>query len=316
MQLELQWYPPNCVRAVLADYLAMRSDGITAETRDDDYRWRVEWLLQAFGDLTPAVAVTFGVLERSARLARGIIRDVTIRRRLRFWRSAMRYAAQRGVVPKESIPELPPWLKDDGQRCEDFYSTEQFHVFRLSLPPGRYRRFADLAMWTGMHTLDVCATERRHLESSHAWEGTDVQGRWWRRNHKNASPRRQAKVQPCFVPMEPELRELAVEWLAEPGPADGLVVGRLNNLRRTFHEAAARAGLPLIRPNLGLRASHSTMLMARGYSYEYVRLVLGHIGEVSAYQAGDHLRARTASPSTLSRHYLRPSPETLRPASR
>jgi hypothetical protein len=313
MQLELPWYPPSCVRAVLSDYLAMRSDGITQETRDEDYRWRVEWLLQALGEMTPAALVDFGTLERAARRARGIIRDVTIRRRLRFWRAAVRYAAQRGLVPKESIPELPPWLKDDGRRCEDYYTLEQYQEFRLALPPGRFRRYVDLAFWTGMHTLDVCATERRHLEPRHPWEGTDRAGRWWRRNHKNASPRRQVKVAPCYVPMEPELTALTVEWLAEPGPADGTVVGKLNNLRRTFHEAAARCGLPLIRPNLGLRASHSTLLMSRGYSYEYVRLVLGHIGEVRAETVGDHLRARTSSPSTLSRHYLRSSPDTLRP---
>jgi hypothetical protein len=92
------------------------------------------------------------------------------------------------------------------------------------------------------------------------------------------------------------------------------LVGRLNNLRRTFHAAADRAELPRIRPNLGLRASHGTLRMARGYPYEYVRQVLGHEGEVSAEVAVDGvLRPRTARhASTLARHYLRPSPDLLR----
>lgn len=305
MQLELPWHPPGCVRAVLAAYLAMRSESVTEETRTHDYDCRVSWLLEALGEVTPAAEVTFAVLESVARGARGVLRDVTIRRRLRFYASAVKYAAMRGVVPKDAIPELPPWLKDDSVKCQDYYTLAQYQVFRMALPPSRFRRYADLGMWSAMHTLDIAGTERRHLEPEYAWDGTDVRGRWWRRNHKNK------KCAPCWVPMEPELRALSQEWLSERGDPAARVVGPLNNLRRTFHQAAMRAEVPVIRANLGLRASHSTLLLARGYPYEYVRQVLGHEGELSVSASGMAVTAKR--PTTLSSHYTRSSPDLLRP---
>lgn len=310
-QLELPWYPADSVRAVVSDYFDMRAELVSAETRDEDYRYRVSWLLEVLGELTPAAQVSFVSLERAARRARGVLRDVTIRKRLRFWLGAARYAAARGLVPRESIPEIPPWLVNDSVKMEDYYTLAQYQEFRLALPPGRFRRLAELGMGTGMHTWDLVRTERRHLEPHYVWEGSEQRGRWWRRNHKNAG--RRVKVAPCWVPMEPELREAALEWLSDRGRDDACVVGPLQNVRRTFHEASARVGLPAIRPNLGLRASHSTLLLARGYSYEYVRLVLGQLGEVRVDQVGDHLRARAANPSVLTSHYARPSPDTLRP---
>lgn len=307
MQLELPWYPPGCVRAVLSAYLEMRSESVTEETRVHDYDCRVAWLLEVLGECTPAVAVTFAVLERAARAARGILRDVTIRRRLRFYASAVKYAAMRGLVPMETVPQMPPWLKDDGVKCEDYYTLAQHQAFRMALPPGRFRRFADLGFWTGMHTYDLVRTERWMLQPDHAWEGTDVRGAWWRRNHKNR------KCAPCWIPLEPEARELAVEWLSDRAAPEARVVGPMNNLRRTFHIAAHRADVPAIRANLGLRASHATLLMAREYPYEYVRQVLGHEGEVSMGAGGKAMTGKR--PTTLSSHYLRPSPDLLRPRS-
>lgn len=110
--------------------------------------------------------------------------------------------------------------------------------------------------------------------------------------------------------MEPEFRRMAKDYLFEPAHANRLLVGQLYNVRRHFHAAAARAELAPVRANLGLRASHSTLLMARGYPYEYVRQVLGHEGEVRAVRGETGpLRAATGRPSTLSRHYLRSSPD-------
>jgi integrase len=113
--------------------------------------------------------------------------------------------------------------------------------------------------------------------------------------------------------MEPEVRELALEWLADTGHPEALVVGGLYNIARTFRAAAERANLPPVRPNLGLRASHASLLLARGYSYEYVRIVLGHVHEVRVHQLGDHLVARAAKHGTTLSHYMRPSPDILRP---
>lgn len=310
MQLELGFWPSTCVRSVLDVYLAMRAEGCTYETVDRDYRVRIQWLHEVFGELTPASDVTYLRLESVARTAQHVLRDVTIRKRLRFWASAVQYAITRGDLPPTTIvPAMPPWLKDDGVKCADFYTLAQYKEFRLALPPGRYRRLADVSFWTGMHTHDVESLQRWMLQPEHEWEGTEVAGRWWRRNHKNK------KCAGAWIPCEPELRELAAEWKAERDYEDAFIVGPLNNVRRTFHLAAHRADVPAIRANLGFRASHATLLMAREYPYEYVRQVLGHEGEVSAEKLVDGVvRAKTAKrPTTLSSHYLRSSPDLLRP---
>lgn len=318
-QLELAYYPPDCVRGVLSAFLAMKAETVTKETLEEDYWYRAAWLMDMLGEFTAAAVVTYSRLEEVARAARGLLRDITIKKRIDFWRWSMEYAALRGVVAEATVPKAsPPWLRNDGKRCEDHYTPTQFQAFRLSLAPGRFRRFADLGFWTGQHTLDICSMACWMLQPEHPWpHPTDPSetihiGRWWRRNHKNK------KCIPTWIPMEPELRKVAQEWLAESRHPDSLVVGAVSNLRRTFHTAASRAELPPIRPNLGLRASHSTLLMARWDSYEYVRQVLGHQGEVSAEAiATGELVARTAKrASTLTSHYLRPSFEMLIPRRR
>lgn len=306
MQLELAFWPPNSVRQVLMDYLAMRAESIVEETRID-YEARLAWLCEALGPGTSADAVTFSVLERVAREARPVLADRTIRMRLQFWASAIEYAELRGVV-KAGRPKLPPWLNGATKPMHDYYTAAQFIQFRLALPPGRVRRFADLAFWTGMHTRDVEATERWMLDPEHEWPDSEQRGRWWRRNTKGK------KITPSWVPMEPELRELAGEWLAERGSPNALICGAVNNKRKFFLLAAERTELPPIRANLGLRASHASLLLAREYSYEYVRLVLGHRGEITVEARPDgSVRAKTTRPSVLTGHYARPSSDTLRP---
>lgn len=320
MQLELGFWPSGCVRSVLMDFLAMRAESIVEESRID-YLVRLDWLCEALGPATPADAVTFSVLERVARAARPVLADRTIRMRLQFWAGAMEYAHLRGVVTT-GRPKLPPWLNGATKPMHDYYTPSQFAEFRMALPPGRVRSFADLAFWTGMHTRDVESTARWMLQPDHVFEGTETRGRWWRRNHKGK------KIEDTWIPMEPELRALALAWLAERGAPNALICGVVNNKAKFFQLAAVRTELPRIRPNLGLRASHSSELLARGYSYEYVRLVLGHRGEIRAVErtAGADgkpptdgssppggPRAVTMRPSVLSGHYLRPTPGTLRP---
>jgi hypothetical protein len=304
MQLELAYWPRDCVRSVLNEYVRMRSRGVCSETLDRDYACRVDWLLEALGELTPADEVDFVALEAAARKYRGILKDVTMKKRFSFWRSAVMLAAKRKLVSKDAIPDLPPDLLNDAAKMEDHYTPAEFRQFALAVPPGRFRRLAHLSMLTGMHTIDLDETARRHFEPDFVWAGSELRGRWLRRCTKNV----RRGVRACWCPMEPELREMAIEWLSQPGDPDHLIVGPLYNVDRTFEAAAARAGLPKIRKNLGFRASHAAMLLARGYNYEYVRIILGHVGEVSAETIEGHLVARAKRPTTLSRHYLRPSP--------
>src|SRR5436190_1019511 len=92
-----------------------------------------------------------------------VLADRTIRMRLQFWAGAMEYAELRGVT-KTGRPKLPPWLNGSTKPMHDYYTPSQFAEFRMALPPGRVRNFADLAFWTGMHTRDVERTERWMLQ--------------------------------------------------------------------------------------------------------------------------------------------------------
>jgi len=314
VQLELAFWPRDCVRQVLHDYLDMKADTVTGETQEHDYAYRVEWLCEMLGPLTPAASVTYPAIEAAARKARGTVKDVTIKRRISFWLAAARYAALREVIDGSRIPEEPPpWLRNDSVHCDDFYTLEQYREFRLALPPGRFRRRADLSMFTGMHTYDLDRTTRKMLDPDYEWP-SGIKGRWWRRCNKNASEAKKTRIKPCWVPMEPELREFSGEWLAEPGHADSLISYRLNNMHRTFEAAALRAGLPVIRANLGFRSSHANLLLARDWRPSYVRIVLGHAGEVTTEMVDGLVRARVAKrPTTLEVNYLRNSPDIMQP---
>ena len=304
MQLELSFYAPTSVRGCLSDYITMKGETVTEETIRDDYMTRAAWCAEQFGELTPVASVTFAAMERAARSARSAFANVTIKRRLVFFCAAVKYAEKRGIVPRGTAPDLPPWLRDDSQRCEDYYTPEQFAAYEAAMGPGLFRINQRLGFWTGQHTLDLFAMRRSMLDTEYRWEdetGAEVRrGRWLRHNHKNR------RCEPTWLPMEPELLVLALEVLNEPGSSDDLITGRIWNIKRACDKAADRAELPRIRANLGLRASHATMLMSRGYSYEYVRQVLGHEGEMR--QAGASATPRASRPTMLSRHYLRSSP--------
>jgi hypothetical protein len=308
MQLELGFWPRDCVRSVLTEYLAMRAESIVQETRID-YETRAAWLWTELGEATPAGSVTYLRVEEMARRARVVLADPTIRMRLQFWAGAVDYARMRGILPPAARMKMPPWLKAGGQRFQDFHTPAQHAAFRMALPPDKVRRYADLGQWTGQHTRDVETMARWMLDPDYVWEESERRGRWWRRNHKNR------RCVPCWVPMEPELREIAVEWLAERGAPEDLVVGPVFNKRRHFDLASARSETPRIRPNLGKRSSHASELLARGYTHEYVRIVLGHQGEIQAKARveGGSPEAVTTRPTILSSHYARQSPNILRP---
>lgn len=306
MQLELRYWPKDCLRQVIDDYLRMRAPRLAADTLERDYAIRKDWLLEVLGDLTPVSALDYERIDNAAQDAARILKHVTVKRRLAFLRSALKYASIRGLIAPTSIPAMPPWLVDDSLRSKSFLTLPQHQEFRLALPPGRFRKRADLSMLTGMHTSDLNETTRAMLDPHYHWPDSDVIGRWWRRNTKNANPKKPIKIEPCWIPMEPELRELSIEWLAEPGTPDQLLFGPTNNVPRVFEAAAARVGLPPFRSNLDYRASHANLLLLRGWSWAYVRIVMGHVGEVTAEMVNGHLRAVVAKrPSTLAKHYLR-----------
>jgi hypothetical protein len=229
--------------------------------------------------------ITFNRLEAAARRDRGVLRDVTIKRRLSFWRAAVQYAgdarggggqgggardaavaarrrpARDGLLHAGPVPGVSP-----GGAPGDASGGSRSWASGRGCTPSTSPMTTSAATWT----------------STTRWEGSDSRGRWWRRNHKNLRVRGPARraSSPAGFRWKPEVRELAAGVAggarATPRPAGG---GRAHEQRAPGRStaAAARANLPPVRPNLGLRASHSSLLLARGYSYEYVRIVLGHV---------------------------------------
>lgn len=290
MQTELAFWGPRSLRGAIADYMARRTEDLADGTLDD-YEERARWLLRELGELTPIDRIGLAGLEDLARRHRGVLANVTIARRFKFLRQVLQYAHDRDLL--ERVPPLPR-LKSDGVARQTFHTVEQWRVYRTYLPPGPFRRFYDLGFWTGGHRSDLFRFQRGYLRP----------GEFWRVNTKNR------RCVPVWFPAEPELEALREEF-GGGARLDSPICGRLWNLRRTLHAASHRAAaegvdIPPVAP-IDLRRSFATMLTARGYPTEYVRLALGHEGEYTA--GAGRLAAR---PSTLHRHYLRPSPELLR----
>lgn len=304
-QLWLNLWPPNTLRGCLTAYLTSVSGKIRPHTLRD-YQDRIEWLCAVLGPGTDIAQIKLKDLERlvhdwgpdgAARL-----KLVTIRKRLRFLRSALLYAEGHDLIVK--VPRLPPQLYDDGERGSTFYTPSQFEVFSSHLPEGAHRRFFELGFWTGHHSHDIRHTTMAMLEPDFVWRDSAGKvagrGRYWRRNHKNR------RCTPAWVPMEPEFRDIVSGWFAA-NPQWGeraLVVGEVWGVSKMARRAAQQSGLEYVTPNSGMRRSFATMLASRGMQNEYIRHLLGHEGETVISHEGT---VSTARPSIATSHYLRPS---------
>lgn len=313
VQLDLPFSDGGSLHATIQAYLSRQVDGL-ADATISDYQERAKWLLAELGPDTPIAAITFDVLERLANRWRGVLRNVTVKRRIVFLRAAMRLAVSRGYLDK--VPAIPR-LRDDGQPRAQLHTVGQWEVFRTYLPPGPHRRFYDLGFWTGMHTSDLFTMRRCDLDPDRPVVddfGAEVaRGMYLRRNSKNR------RSEPTWIPLQPEAIMAAREILAETPPLEGaLLVGTIWNLRRHFHAAASRCqvdgtetgdeflrDMPAVSP-IDLRRSYASMLSARHWPLELIRIALGHEGQDSRTQGG-----RTSKPTIALRHYMRPTPALI-----
>jgi integrase len=316
-QIELRLYPPGTWHECLFTYLREQCEGLAADTRRD-YRDRATWCATVIAPTTPIRDITIVALQDVVREhgpKGGGLLNVTLRKRIGYGLAALGYAAARGLIDPQLIPQIK-WLKlrDDGTRGKVFLTVAQYEDFRAEIPEGRFRRFADLGFWTGHHSRDIRTMRKDHLDPNFVWRddrGKEIgRGRYWRRNHKNK------RVFETWFPMEPEFRLIVLGWFKEfPHWRDNsAVVAKTYNMAPVFNAAAERARVPRVKPNLDLRRSFATMLAARGYPNEYVRQALGHEGEISTKGAGEKVAVETLKPSTATRHYLRPSPDLMKHA--
>lgn len=288
MQLSLQLFGAGRLKPAIESYLTTQCYEI-AEATVIDYAERARWLYGVLGEWTPIEKITYPVLVKLIREhgpeGKGL-RYVTLKKRLTFMRAALEHAHNMGEGPPP--PKLPR-LPDDGNRGKVVHTRVEFAAFRLALPEGRFRALADLAYWTGMHTFDLFRMTRADVDFGYQW-APEHKGAFMRRNHKNK------RCDPHWFPLEPDAFAplAAIVESARPGP-EALLIGRVWNIGKTFQKACDRAEVPRITP-IRLRASMASRLLADGYPHEYVRLALGHVGEVK-----DDGTAKPAT--TLARHY-------------
>lgn len=101
VQMDLPFFGPRSVRATLDYFMVVQTDGCAEDTLND-YQDRVTWLLREFGETTDIQSIGFDDLQRIVGRWKGVIRNVTIKRRLALFRRALRLAHQRGLLA--SVP--------------------------------------------------------------------------------------------------------------------------------------------------------------------------------------------------------------------
>lgn len=312
-QLCLRLWPATTLRGCLLEYMDVIVPRLAAATLKD-YEDRLEWLCSKLGELTPIRGLTYRRIEDLIKAegpdGAGLLM-VTLRKRIRFLRAAVTLAYERGEA--ERVWKMPMQLRDDGKRGTDFYNVEEFWKVHNELPDGMYRRHFAIGFWTGFHTEDIRRLRRKHIDPHFLWKDDKdnvlAHGRYWRMNQKNRH------TLETWFPMEPELRELTIAWLAQNPDwrEDSPVCGNVWGKKKVLLPAAARAGLHYVSPNRGMRRSFATMLASRGYDAEYIRQAMAHEGRATITKEDGHAPVvRTNRPTMDTSHYLRPSADFIR----
>lgn len=302
-QLELPLWPRGTMAEALLAYRSMKLrmadiEPVTLRDYDEYFRWLTEHL----GVGCALKDITFERLERLYHLARAKLMGVTIKKRFKHLIAAMRYAADRRVISRDDVPNLPP-IPNDGRPGERALELSEYKQLRLALD-GRFRTFCDVVFWTGMHSKDVWRLKFSDFDPDFEWKdeaGAVIwRGRYMRYNSKNQNT---PAGKPAWFPMQPEFREICQAFTPHPMERELLLVGRLGRvLKKWFDVAADRCGMEHVQPDRDLRRSFATMLAARGFSSQYVQFAQGHAG---APQFNDGIYSKSSRPTIDDRHYVR-----------
>jgi integrase len=220
---------------------------------------------------------------------------VTVSKRINFLRWCLAYAHDRGLAPQ---PPRCPRLRNDGQVRAGLHTVAQWELFRQHVPPGRFRKLYDIGFWTGQHMPDVMSMTRAMLTADS----------FYRRNQKYR------RCVAGWMPLQPEAALIVRELLEDVGPApEALIAGRAWNLKRTWDMAADRAvaaglDVPRVTPT-DLRRSCASMLTARGWDLQAVRIFLGHATSDGRVMGGKG----EMRPTVAERHYIMGTPGLFQP---
>jgi integrase len=278
--------------------LAHECDGVREETLLRDYQVRADWCLRTFGDCRLVELCGRNGYEWMRRVIASNkssderMKNVSIKKRLQFLIRVLKVAANREFIVRSSIPELPQ-IANDGVPKEAFHTYDQYRRFRSALPSGRHRIYTDLGWWTGMRREDLESTLKEQVDPwrpfvDEAGKTISV-GCFWVRNHKRRD------FQSYWIPMEAEFRACVKEFYEQHPMADGdLITGKFSKPSRWMDPASQRSGTPRITPHCW-RRSRQTYLETIGVALSDIMYALG-----------------SASVAVSKRHYLKPTPSTLR----
>ena len=299
LQLELPKIGEGRLRESIRWLLDHECEGVREITRVKDYEIRAEWCLKTFGDCKLEELCGRRGYERLRQVVKeeraredGGMKNVSLKKRFEFLVRVLKYAANRELIDRARIPELPQ-LENDGVSRNAHHTYSQYLAFRAAVPSSRHRAYYDLGWWSGMHRKDLESTRKEDVDVYTPF--TDEKGkiismgRFRVRNHKRK------KFIPYWIPMEPEFRQCMKEFYESfPLTVEDLITGKFAHPQRWMSSAAVRAGVPRISPH-SFRHSRLTYLESIGVHPEDARWAVG-----------------ASSVKILRGHYQHPSAGTLR----
>jgi integrase len=314
LQLTLPFWQRGTLKEALDSYRRMKMRYL-AEGTLKSYFEDESWLIKRLGESTLLAHITMETLEEvwedEQKNPKGAM-GVTVRRKFFHLRAACDYAVKRKVIPRDAMPDMP-FVPNDSRPGQRVVGLAEFQKLCTALR-GRALDFALLSYWTGHRAADVHEMRRAHLEPDYQWVNEHGEvvalGRFWRVSSKTNRKTGRVAVEPAWIIMEKECRDVAKRLLGERhGCPDDPILGRVWGLAQSFGSACDRLGMPRISPSRDLRRSFASMLAARGYDTVYIQMALGHVGAAEFYMMGEY--RKTKAPTVADRHYIRSTHEMM-----
>lgn len=298
MQLELPKVGEGRLRESIRWLLQYECDGVRKISMERDYQIRADWCLKTFGDCRLEDLCGRKGYERMREIIKREREDeagmkgVSLKKRFQFLIRVLKIAANRELVDRGRIPEMPQ-IENDGVSKEAHHTYSQYVLYRSALPSARHRIYYDLGWWTGMRREDLEKTCKEDVDPYRPF--IDDEGKMISMGCFRVRNNKRRKFERYWIPMEPEFRQCIKEYYDHfPMSIDDLITGKFSKPQRWMDPAAIRAGVPRISPH-SFRHSRLTYLDSIGVHPEDARWAVG-----------------ASSVKILRGHYLHPSAGTLR----